>query len=143
MHYYSIHLDIIISSQICLFYCFMPTWVIFWVIFVAMAAILKMPPLCQKSRLARKNLFLYFSHHILPPYQKEKKSVRCHFLGILQIGTLSQKVCLKARGGGVKAYFSVFLSFYSMMQSCLSSFQNVLILDLETLGSKVMDEYVR
>ena len=95
MHYYSIHLDIIISSQICLFYCFMPTWVIFWVIFVAMAAILKMPPLCRKSRLARKNLFLYFSHHILPPYQKEKKLVRCHFLGILQIGTLSQKVDLK------------------------------------------------
>ena len=94
MHYYSIHLDIIISSQICLFYCFMPTWVIFWVIFVAMAAILKMPPLCRKSRLARKNLFLYFSHHILPPYQKEKKLVRCHFLGILQIGTLSQKVGL-------------------------------------------------
>ena len=84
MHYYSIHLDIIISSQICLFYCFMPTWVIFWVIFVAMAAILKMPPLCRKSRLARKNLFLYFSHHILPPYQKEKKSVRCHFLGLVR-----------------------------------------------------------
>jgi len=74
----------------------MPTWVIFWVIFVAMAAILKMPPLCRKSRLARKNLFLYFSHHILPPYQKEKKLVRCHFLGILQIGTLSQKVGLKS-----------------------------------------------
>ena len=96
MHYYSIHLDIIISSQICLFYCFMPTWVIFWVIFVAMAAILKMPPLCRKSRLARKKLFLYFSHHILPPYQKETKLVRCHFLGILQIGTLSQKVGLKS-----------------------------------------------
>ena len=95
MHYYSIHLDIIISSQICLFYCFMPTWVIFRVIFVAMVAILKMPPLCWKSRLARKKLFLYFSHHILPPYQKEKKLVRCHFLGILQIGTLSQKVGLK------------------------------------------------
>ena len=84
MHYHSIHLDIVISSQICLFYCFMPTWVIFWVIFVAMAAILKMPPLCRKSRLARKNLFLYFSHHILPPYQKEKKSVRCHFLGLVR-----------------------------------------------------------
>ena len=29
-----------------------------------------------------------------------------------------------------------------MSQSCLSSFQNVLILDLETLGSKVMNENV-
>ena len=29
------------------------------------------------------------------------------------------------------------------MQSCFSSFQNVLIHCLETLGSKVMDEYVR
>ena len=67
----------------------------FWVVFVAMAAILKMPPLCQKSHLARKNLFLYFSHHILSPYQNLKKSVRCHFLGILEIGTLSQKVGLK------------------------------------------------
>ena len=84
MHYYSIHLDIIISSQICLFYCFMPTWVIFRVIFVAMVAILKMPPLCWKSRLACKNLFLYFSHHILPPFQKEKNSVRCHFLGLVR-----------------------------------------------------------
>ena len=84
MHYYSIHLIHLISSHICLFYCFMPIWVIFWVTFVAMTAILKMPPLCQKSRLARKNLFLYFSHHILPPYQKEKKSVRCHFLGLVR-----------------------------------------------------------
>ena len=64
--------------------------------FGSFSAILKMPPLCQKSFLARKKLFLYFFHPILPPCQKLEKLVRCHFLGILQIGTLSQKVGLNA-----------------------------------------------
>ena len=45
--------------------------------------------------------------------------------------------------GGVKVYFSVFLSFYNMMQNWFSSFQNVLILCLENIGSKVMNEYER
>ena len=123
MHYYSIHLDIIISSQICLFYCFMPTWVIFWVIFVAMAAILKMPPLCRKSRLARKNLFLYFSHHILPPFQKEKNSVRCHFLGlvrslrklVLSIFNLTfWKLCLNLELGTIENNFQHFKAFLTI-----------------------------
>ena len=67
--------------------------------FGSFSAILKMPPLCQKSLLlARKILFLHFFHPILPPCQKLEKLVRCHFLGILQIGTLSQKVGLKGVG---------------------------------------------
>jgi len=69
----------------------MPTWVIFWVIFVAIAAILKMPPLCQKSRLARLFIFVFFSSYTTTILKRKKIGE----MSLPGFGTLSQKVGLK------------------------------------------------
>ena len=59
------------------------------------------------------------------------------------LGSVQKQLRLQGVGGGVGTLFKIETPSFYMLQSCLSSFQNVLILDLETLGSKVMNKNVR